>query len=264
MQPPLILKYNAATVPIIQLAISSNKLTESQLFDFGNQVIRAQVGTIYGAAIPYPFGGATRQVQIDLKPDALRAQGLTANDVNNAITNQNLIVPAGTQKIGDTEYNVKLNSSPLKIQEINDLPIRGNVGGNVTYIRDVAFVHDGHPPQTNIVRVNGRRAVLMSIQKTGAASTLNIINEIKKRLPRVREVLPRRSVDQHDWRPVGVRACRGEGRGDRSRHRRLPDRPDGAAVPGQLAQHFDHCDLDSAVDPVVHHHPGCAWARLSI
>jgi len=190
IQPPLILKYNAATVPIIQLALSSNKLTESQLFDFGNQVIRAQVGTIYGAAIPYPFGGAVRQVQIDLKPDALRAQGLTANDVNNAIANQNLIVPAGTQKIGDTEYNVKLNSSPLKIQEINDLPIRGSVGGNVTYIRDVAFVHDGHPPQTNVVRVNGRRAVLMSIQKTGAASTLSIINEINNRLPRVREVLP--------------------------------------------------------------------------
>jgi multidrug efflux pump subunit AcrB len=190
IQPPLILKYNAATVPIIQLALSSNKSTESQLFDFGNQVVRTQVATIYGAAIPYPFGGAVRQVQIDLKPDALRAQGLTANDVNNAIANQNLIVPAGTQKIGDTEYNIKLNSSPLKIQELNDLPIRGSVGGNVTYIRDVAFVHDGHPPQTNIVRVNGRRAVLMSIQKTGAASTLNIVNEIHDRLPRVRELLP--------------------------------------------------------------------------
>ncbi|HEX4378246.1 MAG TPA: efflux RND transporter permease subunit [Steroidobacteraceae bacterium] len=190
IQPPLILKYNAATVPILQLALSSNKLTESQLFDFGNQTIRAQVATIYGAAVPYPFGGATRQVQIDLKPDALRAQGLTANDVNNAISNQNLIVPAGTQKIGDTEYNIKLNSSPLKVDQINDLPIRGRVGGNVTYIRDVAFVHDGHPPQTNIVRVNGRRAVLMSIQKTGAASTLNIVNEIQARLPRVREVLP--------------------------------------------------------------------------
>jgi CzcA family heavy metal efflux pump len=190
VQPPLILKYNAATVPIIQLALSSNRLTESQLFDFGNQVIRSQVATIYGAAVPYPFGGAVRQVQVDLRPDALRAQGLTANDVNNAIANQNLIVPAGTQKIGDTEYNIKLNSSPLKLQDINDLPIRGSVGGNVTYIRDVAFVHDGHPPQTNIVRVNGRRAVLMSIQKTGAASTLNIVNEIQARLPRVRELLP--------------------------------------------------------------------------
>jgi multidrug efflux pump subunit AcrB len=190
VQPPLILKYDAATVPIIQLAMSSNTATEAQLFDFGNQVVRTQIATVYGAAIPYPYGGAARQIQIDLKPDALRAQGLTANDVNNAITNQNLIVPAGTQKIGDTEYNVRLNASPLKIEKINDLPIRGQVGGNVTHIRDVAFVHDGHPPQTNIVRVNGRRAVLMTIQKTGAASTLNIVNEIYARLPRVRELLP--------------------------------------------------------------------------
>ena len=190
VQPPLILKYNAATVPILQLAMSSNTLTESQLFDTGNQVVRTQIGTVYGAAIPYPYGGAARQVQIDLKPDALRAQGLTAGSVNDAITDQNLIVPAGTQKIGDTEYNVKLNASPFKLDEINDLPIRGQVGGNVTYIRDVAFVHDGHPPQTNIVRVDGRRAVLMTIQKTGAASTLNIVNEIRSRLPRVRELLP--------------------------------------------------------------------------
>src|SRR3569833_3116717 len=190
IQPPLILKYNAATVPIIQLALSSNKLTESQLFDFGNQVIRAQVGTIYGAAIPYPFGGAVRQVQIDLKPDALRAQGLTASDVNNAITNQNLIVPAGTQKIADTEYTVKLNSSPLKLEDINNLPIRtANGAGATTYVRDVAFVHDGHPPQTNIVRVDGRRAVIMTVQKTGTASTLSIEKEISRRLPHVRELI---------------------------------------------------------------------------
>jgi multidrug efflux pump subunit AcrB len=191
VQPPLILKYNAASVPIIQLAMSSSRHTEAQLFDFGNQVIRAQVATIAGASVPYPYGGATRQIQIDLKPDALRAQGLTANDVNAAINNQNLIVPAGTQKIGDTEYSVKLNSSPLLVQDINNLPIRTQPGaGATTYVRDVAFVHDGHPPQTNIVRVNGRRAVLMSIQKTGSASTLSIVNEIKARLPRVRELLP--------------------------------------------------------------------------
>src|SRR3984957_16508220 len=190
IQPPLILKYNAATVPILQLAMSSDTATESQLFDFGNQVVRTQIGTVYGASIPYPYGGATRQVQIDPKPGARRAQGLTANNVNDAINIQNLIVPAGTQKIGDTEYNVRLNASPLKLDEINDLPIRGQVDGNVTYVHDVAFVHDGHPPQTNIVRVNGRRAVLMTIQKTGAASTLNIVNEIYARLPRVRELLP--------------------------------------------------------------------------
>src|SRR5882757_5696050 len=208
VQPPLILKYNAATVPIIQLAMSSNTATESQLFDFGNQVVRTQIATVYGAAIPYPYGGAARQIQIDLKPDALRAQGLTANDVNTAITNQNLIVPAGTQKIGDTEYNVRLNASPLKIEQINDLPIRGQVGGNVTHIRDVAFVHDGHPPQTNVVRVNGRRAVLMTIQKTGAASTLNIVNEIYSRLPRVRELLPAgASINATGDQSVFVRAA---------------------------------------------------------
>jgi multidrug efflux pump subunit AcrB len=208
IQPPLILKYNAATVPILQLAMSSDTATESQLFDFGNQVVRTQIGTVYGASIPYPYGGATRQVQIDLKPDALRAQGLTANDVNNAINIQNLIVPAGTQKIGDTEYNVKLNASPLKLDEINDLPIRGQVDGNVTYVHDVAFVHDGHPPQTNIVRVNGRRAVLMTIQKTGAASTLNIVNEIRARLPQVRELLPPgASIDATGDQSVFVRAA---------------------------------------------------------
>ncbi len=188
-QPPLILKYSASSVPIIQLAMSSDRLTEAQLFDFGNQVIRSQIATIAGASVPYPYGGATRQVQIDLKPDAMRAQGLSAGDVNTAIANQNLIVPAGTQKIGGTEYNVRLNASPSKIDEINDLPIRDQ-NGAVTLVRDVAFVHDGHPPQTNIVRVNGRRAVLMTIQKTGSASTLNIVNSIKERLSRVRELLP--------------------------------------------------------------------------
>ncbi|HTC51433.1 MAG TPA: efflux RND transporter permease subunit [Steroidobacteraceae bacterium] len=188
-QPPLILKYNASSVPILQLAMSSDKLTEAQLFDFGNQVLRSQIATIAGVSIPYPFGGATRQVQIDLRPDALRAQGLTPMDVNNTIANQSLIIPAGTEKIGATEYNVRLNASPTSIAALNDLPIRSR-DGSVTYLRDVAFVHDGHPPQTNVVRVDGRRAVLMSIQKTGSASTLTIVNTIKDRLPRVRELIP--------------------------------------------------------------------------
>jgi multidrug efflux pump subunit AcrB len=206
-QPPLILKYSASSVPIIQLAMSSDRLTEAQLFDFGNQIIRAQIATIYGASIPYPFGGATRQIQIDLKPEALRAQGLSASDVNNAIANQNLLVPAGTEKIGSTEYNVRLNASTAKIDELNDLPIRSQ-NGAVTFVRDVAFVHDGHPPQTNIVRVNGRRAVLMTIQKTGAASTLNIVNTIRDRLPRVRELLPAgANIDATGDQSVFVRAA---------------------------------------------------------
>src|SRR5579883_1875564 len=188
-QPPLILKYNASSVPIIQLALASDRLTEAQLFDFGNQVIRAQIATVAGASVPYPYGGEVRQIQIDLRPAALRAQGLSPMDVLDAIARQNLIVPAGTEKIGDTEYDVKLNASPLTVERLNDLPIRSR-NGTVTYIRDVAFVHDGHPPQTNIVRVNGRRAVLMTIQKTGTASTLSIVNAIKARLPYVRELLP--------------------------------------------------------------------------
>ena len=187
--PPLILKYNASSVPIIQLALSSERLPESQLFDFANQFARAQIATVAGASVPYPFGGATRQVQVDLRPDALRAHGLSAADVNVAIGNQNLVLPAGTQKIGDTEYNVKLNASPAKLTDLNDLPIK-NEHGVTTYVRDVAYVHDGHPPQTNIVRVNGKRAVLMTIQKTGSASTLQIVNTIKERLPAIREQLP--------------------------------------------------------------------------
>ncbi len=187
--PPLILKYNASSVPIIQLALSSEKLPEAQLFDFANQFARAQIATIAGASVPYPFGGATRQVQVDLRPDALRAHGLSATDVNAAIGNQNLVLPAGTEKIGNYEYSVKLNASPPKIAELNDLPIRSD-HGVVTYVRDVAFVHDGHAPQTNIVRVNGKHAVLMTIQKTGSASTLQIVNAIKARLPAIRELLP--------------------------------------------------------------------------
>ena len=189
IQPPLILKYDASSVPIIQLAMSSDRLTEAQLFDFGNQVIRAQIATVAGASVPYPYGGATRQIEVDLRPAALRAQGLSPVDVLDAIATQNLIVPAGTQKIGDTEYDVKLDASPLTVERLNDLPVRSR-NGTVTYIRDVAFVHDGHPPQTNIVRVNGRRAVLMTIQKTGTASTLSIVDSIRARLPFVRELLP--------------------------------------------------------------------------
>ena len=188
-QPPLVMKFNASTVPIVQLALSSTSMSESQIFDYAIQFVRAQIATVAGAAIPFPYGGAARQVQVDLQPDALRAQGLSAADVNAAIGNQNLILPAGTQKIGDVEYSVKLNASPLSVAELNDLPIKSR-DGVVTYVRDVAHVHDGHPPQVNIVRVDGKRAVLMTIQKTGSASTIDIVDTIKERLPLVREQLP--------------------------------------------------------------------------
>ncbi|MGP8033381.1 MAG: efflux RND transporter permease subunit [Steroidobacteraceae bacterium] len=187
--PPYILAYNASSVPILQLALSSPSLSEAELFDLGNNIIRTGLSTVYGASMPYPYGGLQRQVQVDLDPDALRAQGLSGNDVTNAIGLQNLILPAGTQKIGDREYFVAVNASPRTIDELNNLPVTTR-NGSVIYVRDVAHVRDGYPPQTNIVRRDGHRGVLMSVLKTGAASTLDIISSIKQRLPGIRAALP--------------------------------------------------------------------------
>ncbi|WP_029918663.1 efflux RND transporter permease subunit [Nevskia soli] len=187
--PPFILAYNASSVPIIQLALSSTKLSESQLFDLGNTVVRTALSTVQGASLPFPYGGKQRQVQVDLDPKALRARGLSGTDVTAAIGAQNLVLPAGTEKIGGLEYFVKLNASPTKIEELNDVPIRTRDGG-VVYVRDVAHVRDGYPPQTNIVRLEGKRAVLMSVLKTGTTSTLDIINSINQKLPQIRAQLP--------------------------------------------------------------------------
>jgi multidrug efflux pump subunit AcrB len=187
--PPFILAYNASSVPILQLALSSPTLSEAQLFDLGNNIIRTGLATVQGASMPYPYGGLQRQVQVDLDPDALRAQNLSGNDVTNAIASQNSILPAGTQKIGDREYFVAVNSNPRTVAELNDLPITLR-NGTVIYVRDVAHVRDGYPPQTNIVRRDGRRGVLMSVLKTGSASTLDIIKNIKQRLPGIQNQLP--------------------------------------------------------------------------
>jgi CzcA family heavy metal efflux pump len=187
--PPFILAYNASSVPILQLALSSDKLSEAQLFDLGNSIIRTGLSTVSGASMPYPYGGLQRQVQVDLDPDALRAHGLSGNDVTAAFGAQNSILPAGTQKIGEREYFVSVNSNPRTVAELNDLPVTTR-NGSVIYVRDVAHVRDGYPPQTNIVRRDGRRGVLMSVLKTGSASTLDIIRTIKQRLPRIRDALP--------------------------------------------------------------------------
>ncbi len=187
--PPFILAYNASSVPILQLALSSETLSEAQLFDLGNSILRTALATVPGASMPYPYGGLQRQVQVDLNPDALRAQGLSGNDITSAIGAQNSILPAGTQKIGDREYFVTVNSNPRTIAELNDLPVTTR-NGTVIYVRDVANVRDGYPPQTNVVRRDGRRGVLMSVLKTGSASTLDIIKEIKARIPGVLNQLP--------------------------------------------------------------------------
>jgi multidrug efflux pump subunit AcrB len=187
--PPFILAYNASTVPVLQLALSSQQLSEAEIFDLGNSIIRTSLATVQGASMPFPYGGLQRQVQVDLNPDALRANGLSGNDVSAAIGAQNLILPAGTQKLGDLEYFVKVNASPRTIAELNDVPVATR-NNSVVYVRDVAHVRDGYPPQTNIVRRDGHRAVLMSVLKTGSSSTLDIIREIKSRLPQLRESLP--------------------------------------------------------------------------
>src|SRR3984957_1467993 len=187
--PPFVLNYSASSVPILQLALSSDTLPESQIYDLANTIVRTQLATVAGASIPFPFGGKQRQVQVDLDPQALRAHGLSGNDVVAAIGAQNLILPAGTQKIGSLEYFIKLNASPTQIDDLNNLPIRAH-NGNVTYIRDVAHVRDGYSPQTNMVRLEGRRAVLMSVLKTGKASTIDIINSINEKLPQIRASLP--------------------------------------------------------------------------
>ena len=187
--PPLVITYNASTVPILQLALSGPGLSEQQLGDIGLNFLRTGLVTIPGVAVPYPYGGKQRQVQVDLDTAALQSKGLSPLDVVNAISLQNLILPAGTTKIGAFEYQVDMNGAPTTVSELNDLPIK-TVGSSTIYIHDVAHVRDGFPPQTNIVNVDGKRASLMSIQKNGDASTLDIISGIKALLPSIAAGLP--------------------------------------------------------------------------
>jgi CzcA family heavy metal efflux pump len=187
--PPLVLSYNASSVPIIQLALTGKTENEQQLFDQGNNFIRTQLATVQGASLPFPYGGKQRQIQVDIDQHALRALGISAQDVNNAISAQNLILPSGTEKIGAYEYNIQLNGSPDAVKDLNDLPIKA-INGTTIYVHDVANVRDGSPPQTNIVRVDGTRAVLMTVQKSGSASTLDIINRVKERLPGIKAGSP--------------------------------------------------------------------------
>ncbi len=187
--PPLILNYNASTVPILQLALSSDKMSEQQLFDAGQNFIRPSLASVAGTSIPSPYGGKERQIQIDLDPLALQAKGLSAQDVGTGLAAQNQIIPAGTAKVGQFEYFIKLNNSPEAIEDLNNLPIK-TVNGATIYIRDVAHVRDGSPPQRNEVRVEGRRSVLMSVLKSGSASTLAIVQGVKAALPKLKEALP--------------------------------------------------------------------------
>jgi CzcA family heavy metal efflux pump len=177
--PPLVIVYSASTVPVIQIGLTSDTLSEQQLFDQGNYFIRTQLASVPGAATPYPYGGKQRVISVDIDPASLQAKGLTAVDIVNAINAQNLILPTGTAKLGPLEYNVEMNGSPQSIQEMNELPVK-TLNGATIYMKDVAHIRDGFSPQTNIVLNNGQRGVLMSIYKTGAASTINIVDRVKE------------------------------------------------------------------------------------
>ena len=187
--PPLILQYSASNVPILQLGLTSKTLSEQQLYDLGLNFIRTQLATVQGAQVPLPYGGKSRQIMVDLDPQKLFGKGLSPADVSSALNAQNVILPAGTQKIGDREYNVRLNSSPELLQTLNDLPIK-QVNGAMVYIRDVANVRDGFAVQTNIVAQNRVRSALLTVLKSASASTLDIISRVKAALPRIKATLP--------------------------------------------------------------------------
>src|SRR5580693_4868387 len=188
--PPLIISYSASTVPILELGLSGQGISEQALNDYGLMSIRPQLVTVQGAAVPYPYGGKQRQVQVDLNTQALQAKGLSPLDVVNAIAAQNLILPTGTSKIGLKEYDVDIaNAAPQSIAQLNRIPVK-TIGSTTIYISDVAWVRDGFPPQTNIVRVNGQRASLLTVQKNGNTSTLNIIAGIKSLLPFIKTQVP--------------------------------------------------------------------------
>ncbi len=190
MTPPFVLSFNASSVPVLQLALSSSSLSQAVLQDYGQNFIRPQLASVAGAAIPSPYGGKVRQVQVDIDQVKLQAYGLSAQEVVDAIGRQNIITPVGVEKVGGFEYVVSINGSPKEIDKLNDLPIKVVDGATVS-VRDVAFAHDGAPPQTNMVRVDGANAVLMTILKSGSVSTLDVINGVKALLPKLRETLPK-------------------------------------------------------------------------
>src|SRR6202522_4282652 len=196
--PPLIVNYSASTVPIIQLALSGKGLTEQDLADLGLNFVRTRLVTVQGAGIPYPFGGKTPQVMFDLDTAALQARGLTGLDVANALAAQNLLTPAGTEKIGEYEYTIDLNSAPSKIRDLGDLPIK-SVGGAMVYMHDVAHRDNGNAPPVNVVHVDGNRSVLLTLFKNGSPSTLDIVSAIKKML----QIIKPSRRDELEINPIG-------------------------------------------------------------
>lgn len=190
VQPPVIVKYTANSVPIIQIILSSETLDEAELYDYGIYRIRQALAPIQGVTLPLPYGGQARQLMVDLDPVALQAKGLSARDINNAVNAQSLILPSGDSKIGDIDYRVNINSTPDLANDYNDIPVKV-IDGVVVYLRDVGHAHDGFIPQQNIVRKDGKRAVLLTLLKTGASSTVDIVNAVRDLLPTLRASAPK-------------------------------------------------------------------------
>ncbi len=258
--PPLILNYSASTVPIIQLALSGKGMSEQAVFDIAINTVRTPLVTVPGAAIPYPFGGKFRQIQIDLDPGAMQSRGLSANDVANALAAQNLLTPVGTQKIGGLEYAIQLNNAPSDFAALADLPVF-TANGTVVYLRDVAQVRDGNPPQTNIVHVDGSRSVLLP----GAEERLGLDAGHHRRHQAAdrgaQEDAARQRQHRHPGRSVDFRGGRDRRRRRRGGDRRRADQPDDPAVPGKLALDGDHRHVHPARHPGLDRAPLAAPAR---
>jgi len=244
--PPTILSFDAASVPVVQIALSSNQLSETTLYDDATSFIRPQLASVAGAAIPLPYGGKVRQVQADLNQQALHTYGISANDVVNALTIQNLITPVGTQKIGKFEYTVNLNDSPNAIVAFNDLPIK-TVNGTVIYMRDVAYVHDGNPPQNQCCQ--GRRQKCCTPVCGQGGRNLHLVDYFRHQAaaPERRQYPAIQPQIDGRWRSVGLCHQRRLQRRPRSSNRSGIDRDDGAAVPRQLALYLDHHRVDPAL-----------------
>ena len=250
-QPPLILNYDASTVPVLQIAYSSNVLSEQQLFDLAQNTVRPRLATVRGAASPGAYGGKTREVLLELDPQALQAHNLSAQDVQNAVGNQTLIVPAGNVKIGSYQYTVKLNNAAETIEGLNNIPIK-TMNGVTVFLRDVGHAVDGNAPQQNVVHAFGGRAVLSTMLKTGNASTLDVVDGIKTAFAQAEGSAAGYLTHRPSQRSVDLREGCGYRRGARGRDCRGADQPDDPAVPGQLAFHRHYRHLDSPGGVVGH------------
>ena len=252
IQPPIIVQFNASSVPVLQLSLNSDSLNEQQLYDFGIYRVRQELAPVPGVTLPTPAGGKYRQIMVDIDPDKLLSRGLTPLDIVNAVNTQNLTLPSGTAKIGKTQYTVRTNATPATIDDLNQMPVKFANGATIL-LKDVAQVRDGSLVQQNIVRENGHRSVLLSIIKNGNASTLTVVNGVKQALQAIRASAPAGMQDQRVVRPVGIRDELGQWRAARRRHRRGPHRADDSGLPRLLALDAGGDDFNPAGDPDVAH-----------